>query len=142
MSRVSTDDVRDIFDTTLEDNSILAMISVADSIVSNGPALATNVALTTTELKEIERWLAAHFCCIMDPISLQEKIGDSMARKFPETVTTAWGPGLKLTVYGQQALMMDRSGTLASMGKMKATFRAAPREDSEKFTRGLDKAGL
>ncbi len=142
MSRVTTDDVRDIFDTTLEDNNILAMIAVADSIVSNGPALSTNVSLTAIELKEIERWLAAHFCCIMDPIPLQAKIGDSMARNFPETVTTAWGPGLKQTVYGQQAIAIDRSGSLASMGKMKGSFRAVPREDSEKFTRGLDKAGL
>ena len=111
-------------------------------MVQNGPALSTNPALAPSELFQIELYITCHFVDFRDPIALQNKIGDSMSRNFPETVTTAWGQGLKLTLFGQMALAFDRSGSLASLGRMKGSFRAVPREDSEKFTRGLDKAGL
>ena len=139
MARVTVAEVKEVIQTDLTDAQITAMIAVANLIVTNGPATSTkpNPALSASELKEIERWLAAHFVCIRDPVSLREKIGDADTWTFPAAVTTAWGKGLLLTVYGSQAVAMDRSGKLANLGLMKGSFRAAPRENSGNFTEGL-----
>lgn len=140
MSRVAYTDVQNIISTTLSQTIIEACITSANIMVTNGPATSTNPALSSTELFEIERWLSAHFVCIQDPVALREKIGDASQNSFPEGVTTAWKMGIGITVYGQQAIAMDRSGMLAKAGLMKGSFRAAPREDGDHFTRNLDKA--
>ncbi|MBI4137557.1 hypothetical protein HY469_05850 [Candidatus Roizmanbacteria bacterium] len=137
MARVTIAEVEEIIDTDLSDAQITAMISAANIIVTNGPATSTKPALNSDELKEIERWLAAHFVCIRDPVSLRAKIGDSDTWNFPASVTTAWGKGLLLTVYGSQAVAMDRSGKLANLGLQRGSFRASPRENSDNFTENL-----
>lgn len=142
MARVTADEVREIFNTSLDEDKILACVNIANIMVTQGPATSTSPQLLDTELKEIERWLAAHFSSIQDPIALRVKIGDSTTWHFPESVTTAWGSGLKLTPYGQMAIAMDRSGILAKTGLMKGSYRAARREDSAFYTRNLTKDGL
>ena len=137
MSRVTPEEVQEIIDTDLKRDQILAMITVANLIVTNGPATSTNPSLGADMLKEIERWLAAHFVCLRDPVALREKVGDSDAWKFPVSVTTAWGKGLLLTVYGSNAVAMDLTGELANMGMKRGSFRASPRENSGNFTSGL-----
>lgn len=138
MSRVVIEDVKDIFDTTMSDSSIEAFITSATNIVSNGPALSP-VGLGADELKEIERYVAAHLCCLMDPREIRHKTGDAEAW-FQPNVTTAFGQGLRFTNYGQMALVLDRSGTLAKLGMMKASFRVSPREDSKNYTPKLTKS--
>ena len=137
MARVTVEEIQEIFDTDLKADQITAFISVANILVTNTCATSTAPTLGTDELKEIERWLAAHFACIRDPISLRAKIGDAEAWHFPAAVTTAWGKGLNQTVYGQNAIAIDRTGRLAGLGRMKGSFRAAPRENSSSFTDNL-----
>ena len=140
MARVTFEEVQEIFDTDLKADQITAFISVANLLVTNTCATSTAPTLGTDELKEIERWLAAHFACIRDPISLRAKIGDAEAWHFPAAVTTAWGKGLNLTPYGQMAIAIDRTHRLASLGNQKGSFRAAPREDGSNFTENLTKS--
>jgi hypothetical protein len=140
MARVTTSEVEDIIDTDLTDGQITAMIAIANLMVTNGPATSSNPSLGADELKEIERWLSAHFVCVRDPVSLRAKLGDAESWNFPASVTTAWGKGLNLTPYGQQAIALDRTGILAKSGLMKASFRAAPREDSDNYTENLTKS--
>lgn len=135
--RVTGDEVKEIFDTTLTATQLAPFITAANLLTTNVPGASTNPVLAAEELKEIERWIAAHFACIRDPISLRERLGDAESWAFPASVTTAWGMGLKLTAYGQQAIAMDRTGTLAKLGLMRGSFRAAPRENSSNFTDGL-----
>ena len=137
MPRVTYEEVKEIFETNMDSDSISAMITAANVLVTNTCATSTSPALSTAELKEIERWVAAHFCCIRDPVALRAKIGDSDQWAFPASVTVAWGQGLKITVYGQQAIAMDRTGKLASTGMKQASFRASPRENSDAFTENL-----
>ena len=139
MSRVTPEEVQEIIDTDLKRDQILAMITVANLIVTNGPATSTNPSLGADELKEIERWLAGHFVCIRDPVALRNKIGDADVWHYA-MVTTAWGKQFNLTPYGQMAIAADRSGILASAGLKKGSFRAAPREDSDSYTPNLTKS--
>src|SRR3990167_7086656 len=140
MARVTVAEVEEIFDTDLTDAQITAFITVANILVTNTCATSTSPALDTDELKEIERWLAAHFADIRDPIGLRIKMGNAEQWSFPAAVTTAWGKGLNLTPYGQMAIAIDRSGKLAALGLRKGSFRASPREDSDSFTENLTKS--
>ena len=139
MARTTPEEVLEIFPTNMDAGKILAFIAVATNLVTNVVAIADcTPAMTADELKEVERWLAAHFAWIRDPGALRARIGDAEAWHYSASVTTAWGKGLALTPYGQQAMVFDRSGALSSMGLRRATFRAAPRENSDDYTEGLD----
>jgi hypothetical protein len=70
----------------------------------------THADLTTTELEEIERYLAAHFYCITHRRNVSEKI-DTLA----ENKQHVEGLGLDVTEFGQMAKMLDWSGALASL---------------------------
>jgi hypothetical protein len=138
-NRVTAEEVKQIFTTSLGDDQIDACITAANNIVSTITTTKASPTLGTAELKEVERWLGAHFCAINDPVSLRVAIGESESWHFPASVTTAWGQGLRLTPFGQQAIFFDRTGSLASFGLMHASFRVAPREDSKNFTKNLTK---
>ena len=71
-------------------------------------------------LKEIERWLAAHFACIRDPLFREARTaGDQMVFERGQA-----GTGLSATSYGQQALLLDTSGILAQVTTTKrASFK-------------------
>ena len=136
MARVTVNEVHEVVDTELEYDQVTACIAAANVIVSRTCAASTNPSLTAAELKEIERWLAAHFVCIRDPRELRSSLHDAEAWFFPAAVTTAWGKGLNLTPYGQQAIALDFSGQLANLSKQRASFRVSPRENSNAFTEG------
>jgi len=141
MALITPTDIHNVFDTALSDTILNAMIAGADAMVQNGPALSTNPVLTSAELFQVELYIALHFLDLRDPIALQAKIGDAMQRSFPESITTAWGQGLRQTVFGQMAISLDRSGSLAKLGLARASYKAARREDSFKYTRNLTKTG-
>jgi len=138
MARITVDDLRDIFDTDIEYAKLLTFIQTAHVLVNQ--VVEPKGVLDSDGLFQVELWLAAHFASIKDPIALRSKIGDSEAWLFPAAVTTAWGTGLKLTPYGQMALVMDTSGGLIDLGLRKASFRVAPREDSDNYTPRLTKS--
>lgn len=73
--------------------------------------------LPTTLLKEIERWLAAHFFCIRDPRAQSEKIGSASITYQGKT-----GMGLEHTSFGQQVLILDTTGKMASQTLPRASF--------------------
>jgi hypothetical protein len=65
-----------------------------------------------TQLEVIERWLAAHFYAVRDPRTAFEGVGKVQA-SFESKV----GLNLNNTRYGQAALGLDTSGTLAALQK-------------------------
>src|SRR3990167_4972254 len=107
MARVTADEILELFGTTAKRDQITAAIIIANLMVTNGPATSTSPALSAAELKEIERLVACHFCYLRDPAALRAKIGDSEQWSFAASVTTAWGQGLRQTVYGQAAIAVD-----------------------------------
>jgi hypothetical protein len=114
---VTNAEVKQILDTDVTD--LDPFITVANSYVTD--ELATPARITdTTRLKEIERWLAAHF--FKCSLELQEKV-----HEVGETKATFYGAsnlsGFNATLYGQQAITLDTTGTLADAGKRKGSFK-------------------
>ena len=107
MARVTEADVLAIIDTGRTD--LTPFIAVATLLVDQ----LDDTCLDDDMLKEIERWLTAHFVNVSEGGAVQrDKIGDA------ETwfSITFLGEGLKQTRYGQQAILMDCSGQLAKLG--------------------------
>jgi len=117
MARVSDAEVAAILDTTV--TSFTPFITAANTLVTT--MLATPAKVTnTTLLKEIERWLAAHF--FKCSLEMQEKV-----HEVGETKATFFGASneklLNSTLYGQTALVLDTSGTLSNLGKRIGRFK-------------------
>lgn len=88
-------------------------IKTANIIVSRVCAPNYDEANDTDDadlLVEIETYLAAHFYCIFKPRRLSE-----MAGKVQQTIESRVDLGLRVTRYGQQAIILDVSGALAGL---------------------------
>mgnify|MGYP001602007724 CR=1 FL=1 len=139
-NRVTFEEVKEIFSTDMTPDQITACITGANLLVTNTVATSTSPAVDAATLKEIEKWVAAHLCCMRDPRELRAKTGDADVWFAPIGVTTAWGKQLNFTWYGQTAIALDSTGKLAALGMKKGSYRAAPREDSDAYTENLTKA--
>lgn len=97
-------------------------ITTAHLIVSE--ELANNTVLSDARKKQIELFLAAHFYVVIQERGgiTREVIGDAEERYRLQSDTLT---GLATTRFGEQALALDTSGSLAKMAAnpVKATFR-------------------
>jgi len=93
-----------------------------EPFITAASALVDDVAaasdLDATRLELIERWLSAHFYCMRDPRTTQERAGPVGA-----SYQSSVGPNLSTSHYGQMAMTLDTSGTLKTLsrGKIAAT---------------------
>jgi hypothetical protein len=78
-------------------------------VLINTNKMLTSTGEQDTELQtEIEKWLAAHFCAVADPIHSSESgVGVSASRALP-----SMGDGLDSTMPGKQVLALDYTGLL------------------------------
>lgn len=113
--RVSIDDLKNILDTELTDEQLYAFINTAHVMVEE---VLTSTALSSDLLTEIEMWLSAHYACIREQRASEESIGAEYRVKYQGTTDM----GLKATTYGQQALALDYTGTLANLSAKKASL--------------------
>lgn len=123
MPLVTESEVKEIITTSIP--SIAAYITAADLIVSEE---LSNKGLSANRLKEIERWLSAHFVAISEESARisAETIGRSNI-----TYGGQFGLGLQHTRYGQQAMLLDTSGTLAAKSQGRKSSLIALPEVSE-----------
>jgi hypothetical protein len=108
-SRITASSVKAIIDTSIEDISIYidtATTVVADRLSGKG--------LSENTLSKIELYLAAHFVALKERQVKAETIGEAS-----NTYEGAVGMHLNASRYGQTAIILDSSGTLASIGKPK-----------------------
>ena len=112
MPRVTQSEVRAVLDTDLEDLS--PFITAAGALIE---ARLESQGLDENLLKEIERWLSAHFAAMRERQAVSESIGDASAE-----YGGSFGLGLDFTQYGQQVKVLDVTGTLAGLGKRKASI--------------------
>ena len=120
MSRVEPHEVKEIITTARVD--IEAFITASNSLVTD---VLGSEGLGSVRLKEIERWLAAHFLAHAGTDKtagqvVEEQIGDTR-RRFSDG-QAAFGK-LDSTRYGKMALLLDTTGKLAGLGKTRAQFR-------------------
>jgi hypothetical protein len=112
-TRATPADVRKIMDTDdCRWPDLSPFVGAANNLV-NQVCLTSGYSDAT--LKEIEKWLAAHFACQPDPRAQDQKIGES----------TDWFEGktgmfLANTRYGQQAMILDSAGNLAGLNNSMA----------------------
>lgn len=116
--RVTSDEVKEILDTSLGDASIEAFIRAANLTVTKWLGSS---ALSDAQLKEVERWLSAHFiACTRERQIKSEQAGDANITYEGKTDT-----GLDASFYGQQVKVLDTTGILAGqVGKRQATVYA------------------
>jgi len=117
-TRVTAAEVSAIIDTDVSD--LTPFITVANLLVNK--LLSEDSSLSTDQLKEIERWLAAHFVAIRDPVVRAETTEGTKVEYWLGTVDGA--SNLMMTPYGQMACALDTTGRLRSAGKKRAEFNA------------------
>ncbi len=119
MALVTIDEVNEIVDVSTKRSEMSTFIETADLIVTESLA---GQGLSAARLRQIELYLAAHFTTLAEERGgiIGSKTGESS-----EFYANKFGKGLALTRYGQQALVLDTSGRLASEGTAlpKAQFR-------------------
>lgn len=108
-------DIKEIIDTDLDGDALNPFINAAVALMQDRDLAGQGMG--TALLTEIEKWLAAHFVAIFDPRVKSESVGGEWQASYQ---IGKEGAGLKATVYGQQAIMLDTSGTLASVGQERA----------------------
>lgn len=117
MARTTTAEVKAIIETDLTDLSafLLPAGQLADQVAAADSSLAAAV------LEEIECWLAAHFTAMRDQQAVKSTVGPTSFTYGGKT-----GMGLEFTRFGQVAMSLDSTGTLAKLNKnlMKASFQS------------------
>lgn len=109
--RVTQEDVRELIETDTELN-LAPFIDTATALTDYVSGQDTLSVLTTALLKEIEKYLAAHFYEHRDQMYSSKKTGDANAKFQGE-----WGMGLDSSKWGQTAKMLDITGTLTALSK-------------------------
>ena len=121
-NRVSTAEVKEIIKipTTIPDDTIHSFIVAANVTVS--AVLGSDTVITATQLKEIEKWFAAHLiaCSRARQAQEQEVMGETAVKYTGKTEK-----GLDSTFYGQQVKILDTTGKMAAnAGKKQASIVA------------------
>jgi len=113
---VTVADVREIVTTSLSDDAVTFFIGLAEAATGE---CATGWSDALTD--QINRLVAAHFIEMVPGEAktvTSVKLGDAS-----ETYARAsLGEGLKATLWGQQALLLDTTGCLQRLGKPPATL--------------------
>ena len=113
-ARVTAVQVMEIISTSLSEEQINAFINTAHHVVEDRLG---DAELGETLLTDIELWLSAHFLATRDQRAKSETVAE-----YSVTYQGNTDMGLKATIYGQQALALDYTGTLAALGLKKATL--------------------
>lgn len=107
MPRAQTDDVQKLLDSASED--VTLFVIMASTVVDEFLASST---LSAAVLALIETFLAAHFALLAtERGSLAEKTLGEAREKYHNI----YKAGFNATRFGQQAIILDTTGTLAGM---------------------------
>ena len=116
--RTNASDILEILPdgTGLENPAIEAFIEIASGMVDD----LDSSQLSTTKLREIERWLTAHLITVTkDRQGTKERLGDAEI-----SYANIFGEGLKASTYGQMVLQLDTTGALMNLGKKALSIKA------------------
>ena len=117
-ARVSTAEVKLIMDGCTTDSATISAIIDAATLVID--IISTRATFGDDVLKEMEKYLAAHIIAsTVFRSTSDEKVGDASVK-----YTGQWGKRLESTPYGQVLLILDTTGTIASLGKSTASIYA------------------
>jgi len=124
--RVEPSDVAKIID--FPESDMGPYIGMAHTVVQANLKALKKCGLTDSELFELERWLSAHFMSTAGKESSGGQKGnlvmekeDSLQRQYGGQ----FGKFLEASGYGQHALILDRCGVLAGIGKRRAFWEVS-----------------
>lgn len=122
LSAPSVAEVRSIITTSLTDDQVTAAIETATLVADGCPSIAL---MDATRQKAIVKWVTAHFISVQDEVkpSSRTLASKSIGDASESYVNASLGEQLRSTRYGQQALLIDTSGCLATIGQRKAFIR-------------------
>lgn len=119
-ARVTVDEVREVVtDNAASDGAIGTCINTAHRLIQGYQDILDEH--NADELRIMELWLSCHYLAAMTPQITSESMEGELIVKYhmPDM-----GPGLQGTWYGQQAIAMDRTRTLATTtARGRATFQ-------------------
>jgi len=115
MPRTTTDNVADIFDTSLDPESLTAWVDIAAELVDD--IAAADPSIAEPRLTKLETLVAAHLAASQDQRHDSESGGARSVSYQGDT-----GMGFEGTKHGQAALTLDPTGTLAGSHKPSASF--------------------
>ena len=121
MARTNTLNLKKIFETDLDDDTLQLFIDDANALVNERLA---GKGISEELLTRIERYVAAHMASTRDPRALDEEVGDAKTR-IEGRVRAFDAVGLYGTFYGQQAISLDPTGELSRVGRRTATLNVA-----------------
>lgn len=118
VSKPTAAQVKSVIQTSLSDSDIDAFMDDAVLIVEQCASIASG---SESLQKSVVKWVTAHL------INFAEANGGVVSMKVLGSATEAYanapmGEFLKSSVYGMQALMMDRTGCLAKIGQTRSFF--------------------
>lgn len=113
-SRIQVSDLVEIFETELTPSQLGAFINSSHTLIQKN---LLGKGLSNDELIEIHKYLAAHFASLMDQRKRSERVAE-----VSKTYQGDTGMYFEATHYGQMALALDTTGTLASLGQQPATM--------------------
>lgn len=113
--RVTETEVEKLIDVD-SNIDVSVFITAANQLIDD---VLAGAGFTEAELKEIERWLSAHFVALRQRQLTAEWFGAAK-----EQYGGNFGKGLEFTQYGQTVKVLDTSGRLAKVGKPKMGFFA------------------
>lgn len=114
MARTTVQKVRSILDTNVEDNAVTSWMDIASTLVDD--IADADPTVSDSRLAKIEKVLTAHLVSTQD----QRHAATSGASRSVEYQGET-GMGIEGTKYGQQAVALDPTNTLANMSKPDAT---------------------
>lgn len=118
MARVTAEELKEIIETDKADTILDTFIVGANLLVTEHLGGST---LTDAQLKEIERWLAAHLLAS----TLEKQPASEGADKANVTYQGQTALRLDFTSYGQMVQIMDTTGVMATVvGQKKASLFA------------------
>jgi len=120
--RVTEAEVLEIIDVDSSITNLIPFITAASLLVDE--VLSDDTALSSSLLKEIERWLSAHFIAIRDPRVEMEKVGEAQNTYALGVKLGVRASMLDSTPYGQQAKALDITGRLSAIGKRRAELNS------------------
>lgn len=122
MARVTDAEVRELIpSTSIAD---LTPFIAAASILVDQLELGCGSSFSLAKLKEIERWLSAHFASISDPkLNMSSEKFEDAENKYNRGSSSDMS-GVMSTTYGQMANTLS-NGCLIDLDKPRATFLTA-----------------
>ena len=113
MALAEVNEVALLTGSKLTEDELAVFVGFAHNLITD--TLSNKPGLSAGRLKLIETYLAAHFIEVSSPPTRSLGIGELRIEYADQLNRADVGTGFKLTRFGQQAMALDTTGTLASI---------------------------